>query len=65
LSRFWWTTLLVQTNGRAFSLWLVMKLSMWPSSSATLPKEATLSDLPARIENQISIWFSHEVSVGV
>jgi hypothetical protein len=42
-----------------------MKLLMWVTSGRTLWKEAPLSDLPDRIENQISIWFSHEACVGV
>jgi hypothetical protein len=41
-----------------------MKLSMCLISSRTLPNEAPSSDLPARIENQISIWFDHDAWVG-
>ena len=42
-----------------------MKASMCATSSGTLVKDAPSSDLLARIENQISIWLSHEAWVGV
>jgi hypothetical protein len=44
-----------------------MKLSIWETNSFTLLNDAPLSDLPARMENQISIWLSQAggVSGGV
>ena len=41
-----------------------MKLSMWAINSDRPAKEAPLSDRPARIENQTSIWLSQEPWVG-
>src|SRR5258706_3879406 len=42
-----------------------MKVSMWALSWLSELKEAPLSALLARIENQISTWVSHEARVGV
>ena len=55
LGRFWWTSDLVQTKGRAVLLYRSMKASMCSMSSLTLVNDAPLSDCPVRIENQISI----------
>ena len=37
-----------------------MKLSIWATNPFTLLNEAPLSDLLARMENQISIWLSQD-----
>src|SRR5277367_3589761 len=42
-----------------------MKASMWALSSATELNDAPASDLPVRMENQISTWLSQEACVGV